>query len=130
MKLFQLKQGAGVFMEIQDYGDLRPFSEVSLLLQIMQIMDTTQKLPQVLVGGQRWLVFSPTEEAQVAVLSEQIVGGLKTDQGLGHGMSGSVLLLTKLLSQIGLYVSYFPANKDAHKLLKDNDGWLLALQGL
>src|ERR1019366_5906028 len=105
-----------------------PFSELSLLEQIMNaVREIPQELP---TADQKWLVFSQAEEAQVTVLADQGVGGMRANQGLGHGMQGSPLLLMRLFSGTGLYVSFFPADKNPSKPITEEEGdWLLAIQG-
>ena len=114
-------------MKSKNAGDLVPFCVISLVAQIMtairQLPDDTMR------DDQKWLVFSPQEEAQITALSNQAIGGLETNQGLGHGMSGNRLFLTKILDRTGLYVTGFPAGLDPQKPVTDEDGWLLAIQG-
>ena len=128
MKIFGFKVGSKEFVVIKDCGELKPFTEASLLAQLLAADDGVEEV----IDGydQMWVVFSPSDEDQISNLSSKVVGDLEIDRGLGHKISGNNLLLTKLLDGTGLYVSAFPTNANVHKPVTDEEGWSLAIQSL
>ena len=126
MKIFQLnryggKQRAGKYYELRGCGELRPFTEASLLTQILDVTGPTD------VGGAEFLVFSKEEEAHVIALANLVLGGLEVNQGLGHVRRGVELLLSPLLSPAGLYLKHIPADGDCNKPIAEITNWLLAV---
>ena len=101
MKIFQLDGGR--YLELKDCGALQPFSEASLLKQIMTVVEDITR------GESTCLVFSKEEEAQVTALSYLVVGGLHANQGLGHIRYGIDLFLSPLLRPEGLLMTFVPA---------------------
>jgi len=106
-------------VEIKDVGSLRPFSEISLLAQILPYFE---KITNTCV-----LVFSKEEVAQMDVLSNQVIGGLQTDQGLGRTQQGANLLLGTLLKYEGMFCSYIPTDGDLSKPFTQVTEWAFAI---
>ncbi|MBI4088520.1 hypothetical protein HY415_00260 [Candidatus Kaiserbacteria bacterium] len=126
MKIFQLdryggKHRAGKYRELRGCGELRPFTEASLLTQILDVTGPTD------VGGSEFLVFSKEEEDRVIALVNLVIGGLEVNQGLGHVRRGVELVLSPLLSPTGLYLKHIPADGDCNKPIAEVIDWLLAI---
>ncbi|MFZ2167523.1 MAG: hypothetical protein WAV50_01485 [Minisyncoccia bacterium] len=120
MKIFQLV--GGKYQSFKDCDALQPFSEASLLAQIVSNAADIGR------GDSTCLVFSKEEEARVAELSELVVGKLQVNQGMGHTRYGIDLLLSALLHPAGLCMTYVPASGDGNKPIPDIKDWLLAIK--
>jgi hypothetical protein len=90
MKLFQIDRAARTLKELRDLGNLRPFSEISLMVQIL-------KAAEEMADNSKAILFSHADEQQIVELSERVLGSLEMHSDHGPGRHGAKLLVERLL---------------------------------
>lgn len=92
MKLYQIERNTRTLRELKDFGALRPFSEISLMVQILKVVED-------LDDNSKAILFSRTDEQQITALSEQVLGSPQMHSDHGPGRYGAKLLVERLLSK-------------------------------
>lgn len=121
MDVFDFHKPTMKYRRLFSCGALRPFTEMSLVEQILNAVKLMSK------NDCEYIVFSKEESDQVHALAKQVVGGLRTNQGLGHGIEGTQLLLWPLLRQSGLSLTSIPADGNGNQTYAQVKNWLLAV---
>lgn len=112
------------YLPVSDAGELAPFTETSLLAQILERIN---RLPK---DGSRFLVFSVKEELTIMKFLGQVVGGPHLERSFRQQKRSEEILLDILLRPVGWNTTLVPTNGDGMTPPSDVAAWSLALAPL
>lgn len=98
------------YRSIRDFGDLKPFAEQSLFAQVVPALREAKRRTGALV------IFSKQDEEQMAILCEQVIGGIELNRGMGHTSRGLPLFLN-ILFRPEASMEWIPVDGDMKKPL-------------